>query len=108
MKCDQLKSHIPDLLLDQLDKESKSEIEKHLSICQGCKAEFENLNTVWEKLGSISEQQPGADLRLRFETMLEAYKQGLQQAKLRKNWREVVNCWLEKWLPKKPLILLLP
>ena len=106
MKCDQLKSHIPDLLLDQLDKESKSEIEKHLSICQGCKAEFENLNTVWEKLGSISEQQPGADLRLRFETMLEAYKQGLQQAKLRKNWREVVNCWLEKWLPKKPIFQL--
>ena len=103
MKCDQLKNYIPDLLLDELDDKIKSEIENHLSLCPACKAEVENLSTVWLKLGSIPEEQPATDLRLRFDTMLEAYQQGLQQAKVRKNWREVVNGWLEKWLPRQPI-----
>lgn len=106
MKCDQLRNHISDLLLDQLDNETKSEIEQHLSICQACEAEIKNLSAVWAKLGSIPEEQPSADLRLRFDTMLEAYQQGLRQATVRKNWREVVNSWLEKWLPRQPIFQL--
>ncbi len=106
MKCDQLKNYIPDLLLDELDERTKSEIEQHLSICQKCEEEVENLSMVWTKLGSIPEQQPSSDLRLRFETMLEAYKQGLQQAIVRKRLREVVNSWLEKWLPRQPIFQL--
>jgi len=104
MKCDQLKSHIPDLLLDELDEPTKSAIESHLSICPACKTEMESLGMLWTKLGAIPEQQPGADLRLRFDTMLEAYKEGLQQAAVRKNWLEIVNGWLEKWLPKQPIV----
>ena len=103
MKCDQLKNYIPDLLLDELDEKTKFEIENHLSICPACKAEVENLSTVWIKLGLIPEGQPSADLRIRFDTMLEAYQQGLQQAKVRKNWRKVMNSWLEKWLPRQPI-----
>lgn len=103
MKCDQLKNYIPDLLLDDLDEKTKSEIEQHLSICQVCKAEVENLSMIWIKLNSIPEEQPSADLRLRFDTILEAYQQGLQQAIVKKNWHEVVNVWLEKWLPRQPI-----
>jgi len=104
MKCDQLKNYIPDLLLDEIDQKTRLEIEKHLSICHDCKTEIENLSSVWTKLGSIPERQPSADLRLRFDTMLEAYQQGLRQAAVRKNWREVVNGWLEKWLPRQPIV----
>jgi len=103
MKCEQLKNYIPGLLLGELDEKTKSEIENHLSICRACKAEVENLSTVWTKLGSIPEEEPSTDLRLRFDTMLEAYQQGMQQAKVRKNWREVMNGWLEKWLPRQPI-----
>jgi hypothetical protein len=103
MKCNQLSIYIPDLLLDQLDKKTISEIENHLSICQNCKVKVENLNTIWTKLGSIPEQEPTTDSRLRFKTMLEAYKQGLHQAKVARPWREIVNSWLEKWLPRQPI-----
>jgi Tfp pilus assembly protein PilN len=104
MKCNQVNRYLPDLLLDQLDNKTKSEIESHLSICQKCKMEVENLNTMWTKLGSIPEQEPNTDSRFKFETMLEAYKQGMQQSKVTRSWREIINGWLEKWLPRQPIV----
>ncbi len=106
MKCDQIRNLIPDMLLEDLDEKAKSEMENHLSICQECKTEIENLATLWTKLGSISDEEPTAALRLRLNTMLEAYKQGLQHAKPARSWREMLNNWLGKWLPTQPIFQL--
>jgi len=103
MKCDKLKTFVPELLIGELDEKLKLEIDNHLSTCPDCKLEVESLSTLWMKLGSIPDEEPSAGLRLRFETMLTAYQQGLQQAKLKRNWREVIDSWLEKWFPKQPI-----
>ncbi len=103
MNCDQLKSLIPDYLNHNLEENMISEIEAHLASCSDCSQEVESLNKIWLKLGAIPEEEPSAALRLRFETMLEAYQQGLKQARQAKNWREILNGWLEKWLPRQPI-----
>ena len=104
MNCDQLKKLIPDLLLDDLDELTQKEVQSHLASCQNCKQEVENLATLWRKLGEIPEQKPSPELRLRFDTMLEAYKEGLHHVNSRRSWRNVANSWLEKWWPKQPII----
>ncbi len=103
MNCDQLKSLIPDYLSHNLQENMMAEIEGHITSCADCSKEVESLTKIWLKLGSIPEEEPGAALRIRFETMLEAYQQGMRQAELTKNWREILNGWLEKWLPRKPI-----
>jgi len=103
MNCDQLKKIIPDFLLDNLAENERAKFEAHLLSCPACKQDVETLTTLWMKLGSIPAEQPSAELRLRFDTMLEAYEQGIKQAKPRPGLYYMINTWLEKWFPKQPI-----
>lgn len=104
MNCDQLKKIIPDILLNDLDDQIEEAVQAHLSLCPDCKQEVGKLTAIWEKFGAIPEEKPSPELRLRFETMLEAYKQGSHQKHSKRSWRDVINLWLEKWWPKQPII----
>ncbi len=103
MNCDQFKKIIPDILMDNLDRDAQATVEAHLLSCPSCKHEMESLKTLWAKLGTIPDEQPGPALRLRFDTMVEAYQQGIKQAKPGRSLFEVINSWLEKWFPKQPI-----
>lgn len=103
MNCDQLKSLLPDYLIHNLNENIIAEIGGHLASCSDCNQEVESLNKIWLKLGALPEEEPSATLSVRFETMLEAYQQGIKQAKQAKNWRETLNGWLEKWRPRQPI-----
>jgi anti-sigma factor RsiW len=44
--CDELRDHLPDLLLGALDPGTKGEVEAHLSACPECREELELLEAV--------------------------------------------------------------
>jgi len=54
-------------------------------------------------MGSIPAAQPGSDARARFDLMLGAYQQGLDQASARGLWAGV-NSWLSGWWPRQPVL----
>ncbi|MBI2681156.1 MAG: HEAT repeat domain-containing protein [Candidatus Solibacter usitatus] len=101
MKCEQLKEMLPDYWSGALDQTGKAALEAHLAGCALCQREFEQLGSVWRKMGAIPEERPSAAMRARFEATLEAYEHGLQQAR-RVERRKKLDHWLAGWWPQQP------
>jgi hypothetical protein len=92
---------LPDYWSGALDQAGKAAMESHLAGCALCQQEFEQLGSVWRKMGAIPEERPSAVLRARFEATLDAYEQGLQQAR-RVERRRKLDLWLAGWWPQQP------
>ena len=89
MKCDEVRELFPDLWAGVLEEDTRSKIQSHLTRCPACQDENESLSMVWMKLGELPEEKPSDAVRPRFYAMLEGYKQGLDQAKPSRRWREM-------------------
>jgi hypothetical protein len=77
MKCEDIKERMPDFLTGDLDKKSKADFDAHIAGCPACAEELRQLTETWTRLGVLAAEQPSADLRGRFYSMLEVYKEGL-------------------------------
>ncbi len=80
MTCDQVKEHIADYLAGALSGSEAEELGEHFAHCPACKQEAAALSETWEALGLLEQEQPSEQLRARFYTSLEAYRQGLDSA----------------------------
>jgi len=58
VNCKQLKEHIIDYLLGELDTMLEMRINEHLSVCENCKKEVENMETLFEKISDKKELLP--------------------------------------------------
>ncbi len=56
-----------------------------------------------EKLGVLPEEQPSDSVRARFYTALEKYKQSLEKEKVQPNLGKLLDGWLERWAPRRPV-----
>lgn len=74
MNCQKIKRNFVDFLTGEIEDDVKESIQSHLAGCDSCRAEMENLNEMWTKLGVLPEVEPSETLRPRFYTMLETYK----------------------------------
>src|SRR5258708_39138355 len=70
MKCEEIAELLPDYLHEGLAAERKSVVERHLESCVECR----EVAGLWKKLALISDEQPSAASRQRFEGMLQAYQ----------------------------------
>jgi hypothetical protein len=77
MNCERTQEKFADYLTGDLDEAGRREVQAHILACAPCREDLENLTVVWAKLGVLPEEQPGGELRHRFYTMLEEYKDGL-------------------------------
>jgi len=102
MKCSQIKKRFSDFLTGEIDKITRKEIEKHVTACGSCRDELESLSAIWTKLGVLPEEQPSNNVRTRFYTALEKYKQSQEQEKARPSLGKLLDGWLERWTPRRP------
>src|SRR5206468_469661 len=63
---------LPDYLQASLRPEQSHIVEQHLASCADCT----EVVTLWQKLGTLPEEQPSTESRLRFDAMLHAYQTG--------------------------------
>jgi len=103
MKCNQIKKRFSDFLTGEIDKATRKEIEEHVTACGSCRDELEGLSAIWTKLGVLPEEQPSSNVRTRFYTALEKYKQGLEKEKARPDLGKLLDGWLERWAPRRPV-----
>lgn len=101
MNCRTIQQKFPDYLIGDLEPKEALMVQAHLTDCQDCRGELESLSSIWTKLGVLPEQIPSSRLRSRFYTMLEAYKQGLEQERPAQAWRLALIGWLERWWPRR-------
>jgi anti-sigma factor RsiW len=95
MSCERIQDRFADYLTGDLNEGARREIQDHISSCAACRTEIENLTAIWAKLGVLPQAQPSGDLRHRFYSMLEAYKNEMDaagktsaRARLLSRWRE--------------------
>lgn len=96
MNCDALKKLISEYLNDSLDATQQAEFETHLAQCTECQAEFSALESTWNALGALPDENPAADSKFRFAAMLNGYVQGEKNSKPVWSFRER---WREWWQP---------
>lgn len=103
MNCQKAKEKFADFLTGDLDEKSHQEIRSHLASCPACRLELESLSAIWTKLGVLPAEQPTPGLRQRFYGMLEAYKDGMEKEKPRRNFFEAFTEWTARFMPRRPV-----
>jgi hypothetical protein len=105
MQCKQVREQSADYVTGHIDEPAGLQLQQHLIVCGRCRAEIDELKTMWGTLGSIRIVEPSPEMRPRFQIMLEAYQHGLEQSAT-KDWWADVNSWLSRWWPHRPLVQL--
>jgi hypothetical protein len=106
MQCKQIREQVTDYVNNAIEEPSRSQVQQHLIVCDKCRTEVEEMKTLWTSLGSIHTVEPGPELQPRFQIMLEAYKDGLEQGRTNHWWADV-NLWVSRWWPRRPVVQLL-
>lgn len=72
MTCEQIAMLLSDYLQEGLAPDQRSLVESHLQGCGQCSEEV----VLWQKLALLPQEQPGPELRARFNAMTQAYQEG--------------------------------
>ena len=102
MNCKQTEKLLPDYLAGSLEVKQLSKLEQHFSACHSCEEELAAFRTVWQTLGTLPDEQPSEALRTRFESMLEAFQVGREQAQTKEGVLDGINSWLSRWWFRQP------
>jgi len=72
MKCEEIGRLMPDYLQGRLQPAQMATVKAHLEQCAACAEEA----ALWQKLGTLPDEQPSPALASRFNAMLETYQEG--------------------------------
>jgi len=105
--CQDFQCQFPGYLTGDLDTKTVEAIQNHVTTCTHCRSELEELTSTWSQLEILPEEQPGANLRKNFYTMLESYQQGLESSPLKKffDFFKIKNIGEKLW-PRRPIFQL--
>ena len=103
MKCEDIKTQLSDYVAGRLDPSAEKRVKNHLSGCRACQAEMQQLQTAWEALGRLPEEEPSPAMRNRFYAMLENEK-AEARSKHRIPWRQRLEGAIGLLWPQRPTI----
>ncbi len=113
MTCDQALDLLTESLAAPLSGRAAAELDAHLAACDACRAEAAGLRRIWKELGSLPDEDPGAETARRFEAMLAPHlaaaasrQRGGRPGALRESARRAaagLEERLDRWLPRRPL-----
>lgn len=72
MKCEEMVERMADYLHGRSTPEETAIVQEHLETCSACREDAE----LWQKLGTLPQEQPSPALRSRFDSMLASYQEG--------------------------------
>ena len=80
MNCEEARKNFVDYWRGALDDNAGEEtaeagFQGHLAMCEGCRREAVDLKQVWATLGTLPDQDPSAQMRLRFYDSMREFKQ---------------------------------
>jgi len=106
-----MKNHVterlPDYLTNELDRMQKAEVDSHLEECALCREEYDALLKLWTKLGTLPEEAPSQEARVRFYAMLDAYQEGAKhQRRASGELIAALNELVRKFWPREPVVQL--
>lgn len=92
MQCEEVREQFADYVINGLPVAICQEVALHLGSCAACRAELDELKSLWARVGNLPAIEPATDLRARFDLMMEAHREGgrLPQAPWRRPVLELV------------------
>jgi hypothetical protein len=79
MKCENDKELITRWINNELSEAERNAFEIHLSSCAECRQELKATEAIWNLMGEVSAPQPSADMPVRFQAMLEDFKEAQKE-----------------------------
>jgi len=102
MQCKELRNQLTDYLRNGLNEPDRSAADAHIAACPECRDEIEGAHEMWNRLGKLPPEQPDSPrLRVRFNEMLAAYREGMEHGRP-SHWKGGVRGWLGVWQPLQP------
>jgi hypothetical protein len=80
MQCEQLNERLADYWAGALTEAQRAAVEAHVATCPACRREAAELGETWRALGTIPDEAPSPALELRFNAMLDAWRDGERSA----------------------------
>ncbi len=108
MNCQEIQDRFVDFLTGDAAPDTQKKVRAHVALCAACREELETMTLAWTKLGVLPEQKPGPALKTRFYTMLETYKDRLEDEVIETGGRRRARfaAWLAGRWPKTPALQL--
>ena len=78
MKCENDKVQITRWINKEMTDAERNEFELHLLACADCTAELKAEQQLWEMIGELPVPEPSSDMKVRFQSMLEEFKEAQQ------------------------------
>jgi hypothetical protein len=78
MKCDQYEELFTGWINKDLTSAERERLEQHLAGCAACREELAATQKTWEMMGALETPEPSANMRVKFQAMLETYKESVQ------------------------------
>jgi hypothetical protein len=103
MQCEEVREQLTDYVTSSVEEPLSPALAQHLMNCEACRSENEELKTLWTELGALPTAQPSSELRARFDSMLAAYRNGLDHARSR-SWWHSANSWFGAFWPRQPAL----
>jgi hypothetical protein len=103
MKCEKYEDKLIGWLNNELTVAEREELDKHLSDCPACRQELAEMQPIWEMTGTIETPEPSGHMRVKFQAMLNTYKESVEDQKGFKGG--IAEQWnrLWQWQPRWPL-----
>jgi hypothetical protein len=98
MICERAREQMAEYLAGGLESAGREKFVEHLEACPVCRAEVEELGSLWRGLEFLPSAEPSVAVRARFSEMLEAYRFGLEQKERKRPvfawWQLAAACGL--------------
>lgn len=103
MECRKIKNLFIEYINGSLDSKDTRIVDAHLSSCETCGTEVENMKSVLFKLDDISLEEPSPNLKKNIDNMIDSFGLGMNNIS-GEPWLERASKWIETWWPKRPLV----
>ncbi|GAB4027553.1 HEAT repeat domain-containing protein [Spirosoma gilvum] len=74
INCEQTQEQFSEWLSNQLPDGERAIMDAHLADCSACQEDAESTRQLWQMMGKLPAPEPSAAARVRFQAMLETYK----------------------------------
>ena len=103
MKCDETQGLLIEYIDGSLNDLDSMMVKKHLSSCEACSKEVEEIEALFFGLNDMELGEPSENLRDNFHNMIKSYSLDMGGRERLPLYEKVMD-WIDSWWPKRPVI----
>ena len=103
MKCEEIQGLLTEYIDSSLDDKDCILVDEHLSSCEACSKEVEEIESLFLGLKDIELEEPSENLRKSFYNMINSYNLGMD-SRMKSSLHEKALRWIDSWWPKRPVV----